>query len=1006
MKLRILTAILFLIPSLALGQSVVQSGTVTPGHATRWITNGVVGDAGTAANGSLTSIGTTGGGPTICANSAPITGPYQQLCLSSNTSGAGQITYNPYGGASAQPLQLCTNGQCLTIPTGGGASTIPTIMTPTVTDALICAADPIGNLKDCSGSYLSVSKGGTGEGSFTSGLPLIGSGASPISQGTITGNTTLFATGSGSYVSGHCIVSDASGNFVDGGPCPSGGTVSLGSTNQLAYYPGSSALVAGLATSNYGVLTTNSSGAPSISTTLPNGQNVTKFVSRGYTVQAGPYPTTTSGAANFGPSTGQTSLDLIDYGNDYRIRQDGSVSQVKFYLPATTAITGVYVKIWRQQGTNFDLVGSSANLVGSIAIGTNTISLGASPIVGVKYGDYIGLRIEYASASAQVLNTVSSTDTTIYSVLNATPSTAQYNWLGQTSTATSGVVVEVFMQAPIFVSIGDSITAGYPDGDAFAVAISLSPNNITASYTYALGQQTGFTNQNMGINGNTTTDISARFAADVVAKHPVFVLIEGGVNDIQNGVTNTTILANYTSILNAAIADGEIPVVIGVLPFRADGTANNAMLQQRDLLNASLQTLVTGAPYNGYYVSPDSVGTYYSGGDPNNLWQLVGTSDGLHPHTAENLVLSYAIYQAWLGNAINKPLLPGNVNVNTGFSYSFAGLPFLFGNAANTSVFAGFSAGNLTATGADNTGVGNAAGSSLTTGARDTFIGSLAGQNVTSSSDVVGIGWGAARASGGTTVAIGTLAVRQSTGIDNVGIGYNALNANTNGSENVAIGASTGGNGSNNTFVGSGIAAASTGSNNIGVGFFALNALTSGTYNVAIGPQAQDLATSGTGNVSVGYATYRNATGSYNAALGYTAGINLTTGAQNLCLGYAACSGITTGSYNTVLGNITGLPSGLSNAIILGDGQGNIKLDYNKTVSGAWRSPAQIGATNFQATAIYSAAGTPLPTCNAGAEGTWAAISDATTPTYNGAYTSGGTVHVPVYCDGTGWKTH
>lgn len=47
-----------------------------------------------------------------------------------------------------------------------------------------------------------------------------------------------------------------------------------------------------------------------------------------------------------------------------------------------------------------------------------------------------------------------------------------------------------------------------------------------------------------------------------------------------------------------------------------------------------------------------------------------------------------------------------------------------------------------------------------------------------------------------------------------------------------------------------------------------------------------------------------------------------------------------------------------------------------------------------------------LPTCNAAAEGTWSAVSDATTPTYNGALTGGGAVRVPVYCNGSAWTSH
>lgn len=47
-----------------------------------------------------------------------------------------------------------------------------------------------------------------------------------------------------------------------------------------------------------------------------------------------------------------------------------------------------------------------------------------------------------------------------------------------------------------------------------------------------------------------------------------------------------------------------------------------------------------------------------------------------------------------------------------------------------------------------------------------------------------------------------------------------------------------------------------------------------------------------------------------------------------------------------------------------------------------------------------------LPACNAAAEGTWSAVSDATAPTYNGALTGSGTVHVPVYCNGSAWTSH
>ncbi|MDR3534931.1 MAG: glycosyl hydrolase family 28-related protein [Acetobacteraceae bacterium] len=47
-----------------------------------------------------------------------------------------------------------------------------------------------------------------------------------------------------------------------------------------------------------------------------------------------------------------------------------------------------------------------------------------------------------------------------------------------------------------------------------------------------------------------------------------------------------------------------------------------------------------------------------------------------------------------------------------------------------------------------------------------------------------------------------------------------------------------------------------------------------------------------------------------------------------------------------------------------------------------------------------------LPTCNSSLVGAMAAVTDATSPTYNGTLTGGGSVSVPVYCNGTAWTAH
>jgi hypothetical protein len=91
----------------AWGQAIQQSGNVTPGHVAQWTTNGVVQDGGTAANNTITSLGATGPGPVICANSAPVTLPYYQLCLDASD---GLIAYQSFGGATPQALSFSING--------------------------------------------------------------------------------------------------------------------------------------------------------------------------------------------------------------------------------------------------------------------------------------------------------------------------------------------------------------------------------------------------------------------------------------------------------------------------------------------------------------------------------------------------------------------------------------------------------------------------------------------------------------------------------------------------------------------------------------------------------------------------------------------------------------------------------------------------------------------------------------------------------------------------------
>ena len=92
--------------------TVLQSGTVTPGHPTSWVASGIVQDAGTALNGKLSGVGvTTGNAQAFCTNTGPTTGPYSQLCWgASNILGLASINLSANNGAAPLSFIINVNG--------------------------------------------------------------------------------------------------------------------------------------------------------------------------------------------------------------------------------------------------------------------------------------------------------------------------------------------------------------------------------------------------------------------------------------------------------------------------------------------------------------------------------------------------------------------------------------------------------------------------------------------------------------------------------------------------------------------------------------------------------------------------------------------------------------------------------------------------------------------------------------------------------------------------------
>lgn len=198
-KLVALLALLLAGPALA--QSVQQSGTVTRNHLPVWVTPGVVGDGGSAADSPISTIGATG---PICSNSArQSSGAWNSLCLQANTSSAATLTLQNYGTASAQSLQFVINGTAVTFPTGGGNFLVSS--GALINGHLPCFSGTAGIIVDCGTSigagtafglpyYSSTSSlGSTGAG--TNGQVLIGQTSSVPLWQTLSGDVTSISAG-------------------------------------------------------------------------------------------------------------------------------------------------------------------------------------------------------------------------------------------------------------------------------------------------------------------------------------------------------------------------------------------------------------------------------------------------------------------------------------------------------------------------------------------------------------------------------------------------------------------------------------------------------------------------------------------------------------------------------------------------------------------------------------------------------------------------------------------
>ena len=177
---------------------------------------------------------------------------------------------------------------------------------------------------------------------------------------------------------------------------------------------------------------------------------------------------------------------------------------------------------------------------------------------------------------------------------------------------------------------------------------------------------------------------------------------------------------------------------------------------------------------------------------------------------------------------------------------------------------------------------------------------------------------------------------------NNLAIGESALQFNTTGSNNVAVGlwALVGAGGSNySSNVALGVMANPLGNNNVAIGYRSIYGAIAAN-SVAIGYQSL-YAEPSSNTVAIGYGAGYNSgeslSGANNILLGYQAGNNLTTGASNLIIGYDIDAPSATASNQLSIGNLifgTGI-DGTGTTISTGNiGIASSSPNYKLTVNG------------------------------------------------------------------------
>ena len=497
---------------------------------------------------------------------------------------------------------------------------------------------------------------------------------------------------------------------------------------------------------------------------------------------------------------------------------------------------------------------------------------------------------------------------------------------------------------------GDSLTQGGQD-------------NAGDNYPGYLQTDLGRATINLGISGQTSTQIAARFTA-YPAVYPDYSVIWSGRNDAGASISNSTTLSNIAgmasslsryvvmSIINSQLEpSGSSPYtnIVGLnsslssaystgnhyLDIRAalvadynSGNGADVANHAADLVPLSLRAVTSTGTLSGA-ISSTSTCSFTLSGYPVNSGDTIlvdseyivliafsgqtvsqctrgwGSTAATHLNGASYTTYDF-LHLGAAGYQFVATTLAAFINAHDAVA---GGTSTLLPIDASQQVALGAGALSANTTGTGNIAIGQQSMLYNTSGSQNTAAGYWALKANTTASGNTAFGWFdlGSTTTGGQNVAFGAAALRNNTtGSLNVGIGYQAINQNQTGTEMTALGDYALQNataGPNEAFGYGALQVTTTGTDNDAFGTSALAFNTTGSGNDAFGFTSLLSNTTGFSNLGMGASTlYNNTTGSANVAVGVAALNANTTASDNVAIGYKAMQTAQTSSYNTAVG--------------------------------------------------------------------------------------------------------